>query len=114
MWGIHLEFLFIMGLAAFRLTRLIVIDKITEFIRSPFFDEVEEDGVIYLQPKEEGMKKWIGTLLDCYWCTGVWVSAGLLAFYEIVPSIAIPFILTFAIAAIGSIIEVVISKLLDV
>ncbi|PHB05396.1 DUF1360 domain-containing protein, partial [Bacillus pseudomycoides] len=32
---------FIFALAAFRLTRLIVYDKITAFLRRPFIDELE-------------------------------------------------------------------------
>ena len=61
-------------------------DKITEFIRQPFFDEIEEENeegaieVFYL-PKRTPIKKFIGELLSCYWCTGVWVSAAVVAGY---------------------------------
>ncbi|MEH7255563.1 DUF1360 domain-containing protein, partial [Neobacillus niacini] len=34
----------LLALASFRLTRLIVFDKITEFIRQPFFDEIKEEN----------------------------------------------------------------------
>lgn len=65
--------LIIMGLAVFRLTHLIVFDKITEFIRSPFFNEIteaDENGLeeVYLVPKEgesEGLSE------SCYHATGV-------------------------------------------
>lgn len=111
-WGFSLEELIIIGLASFRLTRLIVYDKITEFIRSPFLDEITEDGEVYVMPKEKGIRKWIGELISCYWCTGVWASTGLLAAYVFIPKIGVALILIFAVAAIGSIIETIIGKLL--
>ena len=105
----------ILGLASFRLTRLIVYDKITEFLRSPFFNEVEEtneDGTkdIYLLPKEKGLKKWIGELLSCFWCTGIWVSIGITLLFLSGARWGSFIILILAVAAIGSIIEVIISK----
>ncbi len=30
--------------------------------------------------KGKGLRKWIGELLSCYWCTGVWVSAFFISF----------------------------------
>ncbi len=110
--SIGLEHLLILSLASFRLTRLIVFDKITERIRSPFFDEVTEDGEIYLVPKEKGIRKWIGELLNCYWCTGVWSSALLFIVYVFFPVIGVPLAFILSIAAVAACIETVISKLL--
>ncbi|RHW43240.1 DUF1360 domain-containing protein [Neobacillus notoginsengisoli] len=107
-----LELLIVMGLASFRLTRIIVFDKITEFIRAPFLDEIEENGDVYVVPKPSGLKKWIGELLSCYWCTGIWASAGLLGMYVFLPKVGIAVILIFAVAAIGGIIETIIGRLL--
>lgn len=108
-WGFGLETIIIIGLASFRLTRLIVFDKITEFIRAPFFDEVVDDDEVYLVVKPTGIRRWVGEMLSCYWCTGVWVSAALLIGYFYLPMILIPVILIFAISALGSIIETIIS-----
>ncbi|MBM4764266.1 DUF1360 domain-containing protein [Bacillus sp. B15-48] len=108
--GIGIEVIFIIGLASFRLTRLLVFDKITEFIRSPFFDEVKEGEDIYLVPKNKGMRRWIGEALNCYWCTGIWVSMLLLLGYLFLPVISIPLIILLAIAAVAGIIETVVSK----
>jgi Protein of unknown function (DUF1360) len=76
----------LLALASFSLTRLIVFDKITEFLRDPFFDEIEEeneDGTmeVYYLPKATPIKNFIGELLSCYWCTGVWVSAAMVIGY---------------------------------
>lgn len=109
-WGFDLEAIIIIGLASFRLTRLIVFDKITEFIRAPFFDEMVDGDEVYLVVKPTGIRRWVGELLNCYWCTGVWVSSALLIGYFYFPSLLIPIILIFAIAAIASITETLISK----
>lgn len=103
----------ILGLASFRLTRLIVFDKITEFIRHPFFDEIEEEGEdgtmeVYYLPKRTPIKKFIGELLSCYWCTGVWISALVVAGYLLLPTIFVPIILVFAIAGLAAILESVV------
>ncbi|QHE61019.1 DUF1360 domain-containing protein [Rossellomorea vietnamensis] len=102
--------LFALGLAIFRLTHLLVFDKITEFLRAPFFDEyveVEENGeeAIYLSPKKGGLKGFIGELLSCYWCTGIWVSGFLYGGYCFFPLYFIPLITILAVAGIAAILE---------
>jgi Protein of unknown function (DUF1360) len=102
--------LFALGLAIFRLTHLLVFDKITEFLRAPFFDEyveVEENGeeAIYLSPKKGGLKGFIGELLSCYWCTGIWVSGFLYGGYCFFPLYFIPLITLLAVAGIAAILE---------
>ncbi|MDQ1004093.1 hypothetical protein QFZ28_004493 [Neobacillus niacini] len=100
----------ILALACFRLTRLIVFDKITEFLRDPFFDEIEEENEegkieVYYLPKETAIKKFIGEMLSCYWCTGVWVSAAVVGGYLLVPVVLAPIILVFAVAGLAAIVE---------
>ncbi|KAA0546723.1 DUF1360 domain-containing protein [Bacillus sp. BGMRC 2118] len=96
--------------ASFRLTRLIVFDEITSFIRHPFHDEVtetEEDGTVstYLVMKGTGIKRWFGELISCYWCTGIWSSAFLYITWNLWPTIMEPVIIILAIAGIAAIIE---------
>lgn len=100
----------IVALASFRLTRLIVFDKITEFLRAPFFDEIEEEneeGImeVYYLPKQTPIKKFIGELLSCYWCTGVWVSTAIVMGYLLLPSVFVPIILVFAVAGLAAMLE---------
>ncbi|MEH7223922.1 DUF1360 domain-containing protein [Bacillus sp. JJ1566] len=107
----------LLGLASFRLTRLLVSDKITEFIRRPFHEVIQEelpDGTVeeYIQLKGTGLKRWIGELLSCYWCTGVWSTAFLYILYELYLPLSEPLILIFAIAGLASIIETCVIKLL--
>jgi len=108
----------VLAFASFRLTRLFVYDKITEFIRSPFFDEVEEKNKngeieIYFIPKKAGLRGFIGELLSCYWCTGVWSSLFLITIYLQIPKIANPLIIILAIAGLAAIIETIVQKLLN-
>ena len=110
-------FLFLFALASFRLTRLLVFDKITAFIRSPFheeLDEVDEDGTIttFIRIKGSGLRHWIGELLSCYWCTGVWCSAFLYFLWLFFPSVAQPLIVLLAIAGLAGMFETFTSKLI--
>lgn len=110
--------LLMLALASFRLTRLIVNDKITEFIRAPFFDETEEknaDGEIetYIVPKKGGIRGFFGELLSCYWCTGVWSSLLLIGMYLLYPVVATPIILVMAVAGLAAIIETIVQRLIN-
>lgn len=100
----------ILSLASFRLTRLLVFDKITEFIRVPFFEEINEinevgETEIYYIPKQTGIKKFIGELLSCYWCTGIWASACIVMLAYLNLFIFTPLILILAVAGFASLLE---------
>jgi hypothetical protein len=102
-------------LAVFRLTRLIVFDKITTFIRSPFHETVEEmnsEGVVelYIVPRGNGLRKWIGELLSCYWCTGMWCSGFILVLLYFFPTVSHFLIYLLAISGAAGVIEKFISE----
>lgn len=106
---------FLLCLATFRLTRLIVFDSITTFLRRPFHEIVEEmnaDGQVetYLNIKGTGLKFWIGELLSCYWCVGIWAAIFLVVSYTFYFPFIMPVILILAIAGVASLIEMVVSK----
>lgn len=97
-------------LASYRLTRLIVFDEITSFIRRPFVEErfhTDENGAMYAVIDEKGgcVHSFIRKLLTCYWCVGVWSAAIVTASYLLTPSYAFPIILLLAIAGAAGIIE---------
>ncbi|MBB5174859.1 DUF1360 domain-containing protein [Texcoconibacillus texcoconensis] len=103
----------ILVLATFRLTHLLVYDKITEWLRDPFQEMKEEqleDGtfVSYPEPKGTGLRRWIGELLSCHWCTGVWVSVAVYSAYHLFPHIAFPVWTVFAIAGVAAIVQTII------
>jgi hypothetical protein len=106
--------LLLLSLAAFRLTRLIVYDKITGFIRAPFLEREENvlaDGTVeeIVSYKGTGLRRWIGELLSCHWCVGVWVSIFLFFGFTYFPIIFMPLTIILAIAAFAAIIEVIVS-----
>lgn len=110
--------LLILAFASFRLTRLLVFDKITSLIRSPFHHEVEEinengETEFYIEIKGKGMRAWIGELLSCYWCTGVWCTAFLYGLWWMWPIGAEPLIVVLAIAGLAGIIESIVGKLIE-
>ncbi|TGB05198.1 DUF1360 domain-containing protein [Halobacillus salinus] len=77
--------LVIFGLAAFRLTRLIVDDLIMEWLRRPFTTirvEQTEDGETEEWIEPNGF---IGEGLTCQWCVGVWSSLIILVLYTFIP-----------------------------
>ncbi|KOO50339.1 DUF1360 domain-containing protein [Priestia koreensis] len=96
--------------ATFRLTRLIVFDKITWFIRAPFHEVIEEkqeDGTVdtYLHVKGKGLRKWIGELLSCYWCTGMWCAIALYFGLVYASAIVLPIVIILAVAGCAGLIE---------
>nr|WP_102273278.1 DUF1360 domain-containing protein [Cytobacillus massiliigabonensis] len=88
-------------LASYRLTHLIVFDKIAEPIRDIFLKKTEtETHEIKKVPKSM-----FGYLLTCYWCTGVWTAIFLGFMYIIIPSIAKYLIFILSIAGGQAILE---------
>ncbi|MBU8877489.1 DUF1360 domain-containing protein [Bacillus sp. FJAT-29790] len=105
--------LLILALASFRLTRLLLYDKITEFMRNPFFDEIQEtnekgETEVYLIPKKGGIRGFLGKLLSCHWCTGIWSSLLLSILYLLTPFIINPVLLVLAVAGLAAIGETLI------
>ena len=105
-----------LGLASFRLTRLIVFDTITDRFRAIFLEEVTENEpegeAVYIVPKGVGIRRFIGELISCYWCTGIWVSGFLVALHALVPGVSIWLLAILSVAAVASVIETVLQKLL--
>lgn len=114
---IHIFDFFLLVLASFRLTRLVIYDTITEFIRRPFFTVVEEelpDGTTesFFQVEGSGIRYWMGQLLSCYWCLGIWCSAFLFLGYLWLPHFLMPIIMILAIAGSASLLEALLERIL--
>ena len=88
-------------LASYRLTHLIVFDKIAEPLRDLFLKKKESAS----HEIKKVPKSMIGYLLTCYWCTGVWSAILLGLMYIFVPSIARYIIFILAIAGGQAILE---------
>lgn len=91
-------------LASYRLTHLIVFDKITEFIRKPFMKKIKVETANGTHSKEVPASMF-GYLLKCYWCAGIWSALLLGTAYLLFPKITFVVILILSIAGGQSIIE---------
>lgn len=108
----------LLSLASFRLTRLIVYDKITSFLRKPFFEEVGEKNEkgeieIFIVPKKSGIKGWLGQLLSCYWCTGIWITIFIVLCTYLIPYWSGPVVVVLAVAGLAAFIETLVQHYVD-
>jgi len=99
----------ILVLASFRLTHLIVYDEIASFLRNPFLTvsyETDPSGQVIrvVDLKGTGLRRWIGQLLSCHWCVGIWAALAVVAFYLYVPA-GFPVLVLLAIAGAAAVIE---------
>lgn len=102
------DFLLI-SLAIFRITRLVVYDKITQFLRDAFMRSREllgDDGNVYIEraPYAGGPMRTISDLLQCPWCTGMWATVVVVFAYYAFP-FAWYLILVLAVAAVGNVMQ---------
>ena len=67
----------LVGVATFKLSRLIAKDVVTSPLRAPFarFEELSGEGEVTEKPRGEGMQRALGELLTCPFCMGTWVAA---------------------------------------
>lgn len=99
-----------MSFAAFRITRLVVYDKITRWFRELFAQTrvVEKDGTKFVEvtPYASGFRHTVYDLLNCPWCIGIW-SAAIVVFAYFVFIWAWSIIFFLAIAGAGSLLQVI-------
>lgn len=108
--NIHSLTFVILGIATFRLTHLLVFEEITTFLRAPFVDAVNEPDAsgrwVKLQyPKPYRLRGFIGALISCPWCTGIWVSTVFVVGWYLFPHIVFPVAVVFAVAGLGVFLE---------
>jgi hypothetical protein len=90
---------FMLVLATFRVTRLLVHDLVSDFIRD------------FFASYEYGLGLSIHDLLDCPWCTGAWVSLGIGYFYFLLPA-TWPILFILAIAGFGTLLTILASLMM--
>lgn len=97
-YSIPLYDFFILIMATFRLVRLFTYDSVTDFIRE------------YLGQFPNGFRKNLSDLINCPWCTGMWMSLLSVFLYFDVPNSWI-FLLIMALAGTGTFIQIAIWKI---
>ncbi|WP_245579652.1 DUF1360 domain-containing protein [Alteribacter aurantiacus] len=100
----------LLSLASFRLTHLFVYDKITLPLRLLFLDVIEEGGEEYYVPKDGIIKRFIGEVITCHWCTSVWAAMILTGGYVVLPSFFFILIVILAVAGVAALIEAITAK----
>lgn len=90
----------VMGLATYRLTRLVVRDEFPP-VRVPreWLAGTEEAG--YADGRGPG---WLGDLVTCHWCASGWLSLGLVAGVDAFTSVPLPVVVWFAVWGIGALV----------
>lgn len=71
----------LLGVATHKLTRILTKDWVTAPLRAPFvrYGGSAGGGEVKEEVRGRGLRKAIGDLLTCPWCTGPWVAGALLA-----------------------------------
>ena len=83
----------LLSLASFRVTRLIVYDKISRWFRDLFDD-----------PRGHGFRHTVHDLLSCPWCIGFWSALILVVAYFVYPW-AWTVVFFLAVAGVGSLVQ---------
>ncbi len=80
----------LLGAATFKASRLLTKDKVTSFLRAPFTRRTEEipAGEVMEEPRGGGLRRAVGDLVSCPFCTSVWVAGSLTAGYACAPRAA--------------------------
>lgn len=94
----------LLSLASFRLTRLVVYDKITAFFREQFYNAKTLKTSVVLEKPKSGPRRTLADLLSCPWCFGMWAGATIVFFYELSPYAYYP-ILMLAISSVGTMLQ---------
>ncbi|MEU2439594.1 DUF1360 domain-containing protein [Streptomyces rubradiris] len=77
----------LMGTAAYKASRLVAKDKITSFLRAPFTRRADEGEAseVMDEPKGSGLRRAVGDLVSCPFCTAAWAAGALACSYAASP-----------------------------
>lgn len=98
--------LLLLGVATFKVSRLLSRDSVTAFARAPFVEPQGSDsaaGEVKEEPTGGWMRKAIGELLTCPFCLDQWVATGALLTYMASPKLARAAASTMAIVSVADI-----------
>ncbi|MEU7059186.1 DUF1360 domain-containing protein [Streptomyces sp. NPDC046197] len=80
----------LLGAGTFKASRLLSRDKVTSFVRAPFTRRTEDiaAGKVMEEPRGRGVRRAVGDLVSCPFCTSVWVAGALVGGYALAPRAA--------------------------
>jgi hypothetical protein len=100
--------IFLLGLATYRLSRLISHDRVTQYLRLPFVETgkgTEQIEGTQEEPKGEGLQLAIGQLLTCTYCSSVWAATFNSALYFLFPRTGRLFLFSMAGSGLAEILD---------
>ncbi|MDP9372765.1 MAG: DUF1360 domain-containing protein [Chloroflexota bacterium] len=100
--------LVLLGLATYRLTRILSADAVTSVVRQPFVEEGKGEEKIegtQEQPKGSGLQRAIGQLVTCPWCTSAWAGAFNVYLFTLFPRIGRLLLLSLASSGIANLLD---------
>lgn len=100
------------AIAVFRLSRLVTDDIITQPIRARIIQFAYDwrdgssapmsDASWDKQPEYDDDAPKLADFIRCYWCTSLWISAGVVLARRYAPEVWEPFATVLALSAVGS------------
>ncbi|MGC9438107.1 DUF1360 domain-containing protein [Streptomyces sp. WG5] len=80
----------LLGTATFKASRLLTKDKVTSFLRAPFTHRERDSNAdeVMDAPRGSGLRRAVGDLVSCPFCTSAWVAGGLVGTYAVAPRAA--------------------------
>ena len=80
----------LLGLATFKLSRLVTKEKVMAPVREPFVEQVEPGAgnEVNSTPGGRGVRRAVGELLTCPFCISVWIATVLTVAFAVVPRAA--------------------------
>ncbi|MET9118583.1 DUF1360 domain-containing protein [Streptomyces longwoodensis] len=77
----------LLGTATYKMSRVLTRDKITSFVRAPFTRRTGqgEAAEVMDEPRGTGVRRAVGDLVACPFCTAAWVMGALVCGYAAAP-----------------------------
>lgn len=80
----------LLGLATFKLSRIVTKEKVLEPVREPFVESVSpgSGSEVNSRPAGTGVRRAVGELLTCPFCVSLWIATVLTVAFAVVPRAA--------------------------
>ncbi|MFC9926183.1 DUF1360 domain-containing protein [Streptomyces sp. NPDC127190] len=77
----------LLGVATYKASRLLSRDRVTSFLRAPFTRRAGdgEANEVMDEPRGSGLRRAVGSLLTCPFCTSAWAAGALVCCYTAAP-----------------------------
>lgn len=99
----------LLGIATFRLSRLLTADRVTSILRAPVVEEgvgeQQIEGVVQKPKQEGGIVQAAGELVTCPWCISVWAAAFNVYLLTLFPRLGRLFLLIMSSSGISQLLD---------